>query len=111
MKPNNPTDKRVVPLLMLHGWPSSIIEFYNIIPLLTTRRKKIDFIFEVIAPSLPGFGFSGVPEKQDEKLTCESIGDILIKLMKKLKWDRFYVHCDDWSSLVAAMMTIKYPEK
>ena len=43
---------------MLHGWPGSVVEFQKIIPLLTTPRIEKDFVFEVIAPSLPGYGFS-----------------------------------------------------
>lgn len=49
-----------MPLLLLHGWPGSIREFYDFIPLLTTVNKKNNFVFEVIAPSLPGYGFSQV---------------------------------------------------
>lgn len=51
---------RVLPLLMLHGWPSSSKEFDKVIPMLTTQRTGYDFVFDVIAPDLPGFGFSEV---------------------------------------------------
>lgn len=51
---------KVVPLLMMHGWPSSSKEFVKVIPMLTTPRTGYDFVFEVIAPDLPGFGFSEV---------------------------------------------------
>lgn len=51
---------KVLPLLLLHGWPGSVREFYKLIPLLTTPKKDSDFVFEVIVPSLPGFGFSQV---------------------------------------------------
>lgn len=54
MKPNNPEGKRVVPLLLLHGWPGSVREFYDFIPLLTNPNDKSPVAFEVIAPSLPG---------------------------------------------------------
>lgn len=47
--------KKSVPLLMLHGWPGSVREFYEIIPLLTEKPLNgADFVFEVIVPSLPG---------------------------------------------------------
>ncbi|XP_046417481.1 juvenile hormone epoxide hydrolase 2-like [Neodiprion fabricii] len=49
---------RVLPLLLVHGWPGSIVEFQRIIPLLTIPRDDRDFIFELIIPSLPGYGFS-----------------------------------------------------
>lgn len=43
---------------MVHGWPGSVVEFQKIIPMLTTPRPDKDFVFEIIAPSLPGYGFS-----------------------------------------------------
>ena len=49
------------PLLLMHGWPGSIFEFLDIIPILTDPNKygiNSDFAFTVIAPSLPGFGLS-----------------------------------------------------
>ena len=48
----------VRPLLLVHGWPGSVLEFYKIIPLLTEQG------FHVIAPSIPGFGFSDAPQKK-----------------------------------------------
>lgn len=54
MKPNNPEGKRVVPLLLLHGWPGSVREFYEFIPMLTNPNDESPVAFEVIAPSLPG---------------------------------------------------------
>jgi juvenile hormone epoxide hydrolase len=61
VKPKIPAERKnikVYPLLMMHGWPGSVVEFQKIIPMLTTPRADKDFVFEVIAPSLPGYGFS-----------------------------------------------------
>lgn len=55
-----PSGVEVVPLLLLHGWPGSVREFYEAIPLLTAVSKDRNFAIEVIAPSLPGYGFSDV---------------------------------------------------
>jgi len=52
--------KKVLPLLLMHGWPGTVREFYDFIPLLTTPSDKSDYVFEVIAPSLPGYGWSQV---------------------------------------------------
>lgn len=52
--------QEVVPLLMLHGWPGSVREFYETIPYLTKPDRNRNFAVHVIAPSLPGFGFSDV---------------------------------------------------
>lgn len=61
VKPTNlPNNKnlKVLPLLMLHGWPGSVVEFQKIIPMLTKPWPNQNFVFEVIIPSLPGYGFS-----------------------------------------------------
>lgn len=50
----------MIPLLLLHGWPSTFRDFYDMIPLLTTPRDGYDFVFEVIVPSIPGFVYSQV---------------------------------------------------
>ncbi|CAH2216891.1 jg25379, partial [Pararge aegeria aegeria] len=52
-----------VPLLLMHGWPGSVREFYEAIPLLTKKAEGYDFVFEVIVPSLPGYGFSDILEE------------------------------------------------
>jgi juvenile hormone epoxide hydrolase len=55
--------RQVLPLLMMHGWPSSSKEFDKVIPILTSPKEGFDFIYEVIAVDLPGFGFSEVNVK------------------------------------------------
>lgn len=47
----------------MHGWPGSVREFYEIIPLLTTPHDKSEYVFEVVAPSLPGYGWSQVSKR------------------------------------------------
>lgn len=60
----------VRPLLLVHGWPGSFYEFYKMIPMLTDPAayggKKDDLAFEVICPSIPGFGFSDPPQKDGD---------------------------------------------
>lgn len=62
-KPTNAKGKKVVPLLLMHGWPGTVREFYDFIPLLTKGSDKSDYVFEVIAPSLPGYGWSQVSSR------------------------------------------------
>lgn len=50
----------VLPLLLMHGWPSSSKEFDRLIPMLTTPTEDYDIVFDVIAVDLPGFGYSEV---------------------------------------------------
>ena len=47
-------------LLLLHGWPGSVVEFLDIIPMLTTCRDGMP-VFNVVAPSMPGYGWSDPP--------------------------------------------------
>ena len=59
------------PLLLVHGWPGSVWEFYKIIPMLTNPSEyggSSEDAFEVIAPSIPGFGFSEAPRKKGKNI-------------------------------------------
>lgn len=80
-KPEVAAKKKVLPLLLLHGWPGSFVELTKIIPLLVSDSNDHDFVFEVIVPSLPGYGFSDPARKpglgtaemgyvHNVKLTC-----------------------------------------
>jgi pimeloyl-ACP methyl ester carboxylesterase len=52
-----------IPLLFLHGWPGHFAEVRKILPLLTNPESDDDPVFDVVAPSLPGFGFTSAPTK------------------------------------------------
>ncbi|MBN6054044.1 epoxide hydrolase N-terminal domain-containing protein [Nonomuraea sp. RK-328] len=59
-----------IPLILTHSWPNSIVEFMNVIgPLSDPRAHGLDpsIAFHVVAPSLPGFGFSPFSEPADER--------------------------------------------
>lgn len=62
-KSQRSTAGKIIPLLFVHGWPGSFIEVRKILPLLTNPEGDDDPVFDVVAPSLPGFGFSSAPEK------------------------------------------------
>lgn len=55
-----------IPLIMVHGWPGSFYEFYGLIPLLTEPSNPGDLVFEVVCPSIPGYGFSEAPHKKGD---------------------------------------------
>lgn len=100
---------KVIPILLLHSWPGSVREFYELIPQLVTPRKEFDFIFEVVAPSLPGFGYSEAAVIPG--LSTAQMGVIFKKLMKKLGHEKFYVHGGNWGFKIGRDMSISYPEK
>jgi microsomal epoxide hydrolase len=69
VRPKNlPEGVTAVPLLMVHGWPGSFYEFYRMIPLLTQPSNPDDIVFEVVCPSIPGYGFSEAPHKKGKWL-------------------------------------------
>ncbi|XP_029448936.1 epoxide hydrolase 1 [Rhinatrema bivittatum] len=99
--PHVPQGCSAKPLLMVHGWPGSFYEFYKVIPLLTDpagHSLSEDHIFEVICPSIPGYGFSEASHKQG----CDSVSvaRIFYKLMQRLGFSEFYAHGGDWGSLI-----------
>jgi len=94
---SNPT-----PLLLMHGWPGSVVEFLHIIEKLAHPEKfggKIEDAFDVIIPSLPGFGFSGRPSKP---IGPRKIAAILNKLMiEKLEYKNYLAQGGDWGATIA----------
>ncbi|KAK5642946.1 hypothetical protein RI129_009113 [Pyrocoelia pectoralis] len=108
VKPTKTNGKEVVPLLMLHGWPGSVREFYEVIPLLTTPQEGRDFVFEVIVPSLPGYGFSEAPSKPG--LDAPQMAAIFKTLMQRLGFKRFYIQGGDWGAVIGTYCAILYPE-
>ncbi|XP_063826654.1 juvenile hormone epoxide hydrolase-like [Ostrinia nubilalis] len=99
---------KVLPLLMLHGWPSSSKEFDKVIPMLTTPKDGYDFVYEVIAADLPGFGFSEGTNKPG--LNPVQMGIMLKNLMKRLGHEKFYIQAGDWGSQCASHMATLFPE-
>uniref|UniRef100_A0A182MA60 Epoxide hydrolase N-terminal domain-containing protein n=1 Tax=Anopheles culicifacies TaxID=139723 RepID=A0A182MA60_9DIPT len=98
--------KRIVPLLMLHSWPGSVREFYDIIPRLSNRTSDKEYVFDVIVPSLPGFGWSQGSSKPG--LSASKVAVIMKNLMARLGYRRFYVHGGDWGAIVGNLMAILF---
>ena len=90
------------PLLLMHGWPGSVVEFLHIIEKLAHPEKfggNIEDAFDVIVPSLPGFGFSGRPSKP---IGPRKIAEILNKLMtKNLEYKNYMAQGGDWGATIA----------
>ncbi|CAG9568746.1 unnamed protein product [Danaus chrysippus] len=108
VKPKVSKEVTVVPLLLLHGWPGSVREFYEAIPLLTKYSDDHEFVFEVIAPSLPGFGFSQASIRPG--LGPYQMSMIFKNLMKRLGHEKFYIQGGDWGAVIASAMATYYQE-
>ena len=102
------SNKKVIPLLIQHGWPGSIREFYEIIPKLIDTNNDTDFVFEAKTPSLAGFGWSEATTKKDFILL--EYATVLRNLMIQLGHKQFLVQGGDWGSIVGNYLTTLYPE-
>ncbi len=90
------------PLVLTHGWPGSIVEFHKVIEPLTEAG------FHVVAPSLPGFGFSGKP--REIGWGVERIAEAWGVLMARLGYDHYLAQGGDWGSAVTANVGRLDPE-
>ncbi|WKY09107.1 hypothetical protein Q1695_001900 [Nippostrongylus brasiliensis] len=102
--------KRVVPLLIVHGWPGNVFEFYKLIPMLTDPKKhgiKSEIAFEVVAPSIPGYGWAEQPKRTGfSQVVCARV---FRKLMERLGIKKFYLQGGDWGSLIVSNLAKLYP--
>jgi pimeloyl-ACP methyl ester carboxylesterase len=84
------------PLLITHGWPGSIVEFHKVIEPLVERG------FDVVCPSLPGYGFSGKPSRSGWGI--ERIATAWDTLMGTLGYERFGAQGGDWGAAVTTQI-------
>jgi microsomal epoxide hydrolase len=104
--------KNSIPLLLIHGWPGSIFEFNDLIPLLTSPDKndlKDHLAFDLIIPSLPNVGFSFSPKQKP--LDLNGISKHFIKLMKTLDYQKYFIQGGDLGSFIASIMAVNVPKE
>jgi len=102
-----------LPLLLSHGWPGSVLEFYKIIPMLTDPSRfgadPAD-AFTVVAPSLPGYTLSFQPNQP--RFSIEQVADCFASLMTDvLGFKGFVAQGGDWGAFVASRLGYAYPER
>ena len=94
-----------LPLLMTHGWPGSVIEFHKAIgPLIdpVAHGGASTDAFHVVAPSLPGFGFSDKPTRTGWNV--ERIAAAWDVLMRRLGYDSYVAQGGDWGAIVSSAL-------
>ena len=100
-----------LPLLLTHGWPGSVVEFLDLIdPLAHPERFGGDIgdAFDVVVPSLPGYGFSGRPRAP---MGPRAIADLFHRLMTEaLEYERYGTQGGDWGSLVASWQGVDHAD-
>ena len=90
------------PILLTHGWPGSVIEFLEVIPRLAAAG------FDVVVPSLPGYGWSGPPPGP---IGPASVARMWRTLMTEaLGYDRFFAQGGDWGSIVTSQLGIAHAD-
>jgi pimeloyl-ACP methyl ester carboxylesterase len=102
--------KNALPLIITHGWPGSIIEQSKIIGPLTDPTAyggKEEDAFDVVIPSLPGYGFSGKPAV--DGWDPQKIAKAWVELMKRLGYTRFVAQGGDWGNAVTEQMALLAP--
>ena len=97
-----------LPLLVVHGWPGSIVEFLDVIPRLTSPEASAD-AFHVVAPSLPGYGFSGPTRTRG--WDCGRIARAFVELMQRLGYARYGAQGGDWGAQVVTRIGALDPDR
>lgn len=103
-------NKNALPIIITHGWPGSIIEQLKLIDPLTNPTAHggtEDEAFDVVIPSLPGYGFSGKPTELG--WDPARIARAWTVLMKRLGYSRFVAQGGDWGDAVTEQMAVQAP--
>jgi pimeloyl-ACP methyl ester carboxylesterase len=100
-----------MPLLLTHGWPGSILEFLDVIPLLTAPEAhggRASDAFHVVAPSLPGYGFS--EPTRTRGWNVPRTARAFAELMGRLGYERYGAQGGDWGAQVATSIGALDPQ-
>ena len=105
------TNPNAMPLILTHGWPGSIVEFLKLIGPLTDPVAfggQVEDSFDVVIPSLPGFGFSGKPTETG--WTVSRIAAAWATLMTRLGYSAWAAQGGDWGSVVTTALGVLRPD-
>ena len=102
--------ENALPMIVTHGWPGSVIEQMKIIEPLTNptaRGGSASDAFDLVIPSLPGYGFSGKPTTNDWEPA--HIARAWTTLMRRLGYTKFVAQGGDWGNAVSEVMALQAP--
>src|SRR3712207_446701 len=102
--------ENALPLIVTHGWPGSVIEQLKIIGPLTdptAHGGSAEDAFDVVIPSMPGYGFSGKPTSTG--WGPERMGRAWAELMERLGYARYLAQGGDWDAFVVDQMVLQAP--
>lgn len=91
-------------ILLLHGFPTSSHMFRNLIPALSDK-------YHVVAPDLPGFGFSDAPDRKQFKYTFENLASVIGRFTQAIGLSRFALYIFDYGAPVGLRLALANPER
>jgi len=91
-------------LLLLHGFPTSSHMFRNLIPALADR-------YNVVAPDLPGFGFSDAPDRKSFRYTFENLAKAIDSFTQSIGLQRYAIYVFDYGAPVGLRLALAHPER
>jgi pimeloyl-ACP methyl ester carboxylesterase len=91
-------------LLLLHGFPASSFQYRELIPLLADK-------YRIIAPDLPGFGFTEVPEKRQYKYTFDALAKTILAFTDALGLKRYALYVFDYGAPTGFRLAMAHPER
>ena len=91
-------------ILLLHGFPTSSHMFRNLIPALADR-------YHVVAPDLPGFGFSDAPGRKDFSYTFENLARVIDRFSQAIGLENYAIYVFDYGAPVGLRLALAHPEK
>ena len=102
--------ENALPVIITHGWPGSIIELLAVIDPLTNptaHGASTADAFDVVIPSMPGYGYSGKP--QETGWGPDRIARAWVELMRRLGYNRYVAQGGDWGAIVTDLMAVQAP--
>jgi pimeloyl-ACP methyl ester carboxylesterase len=102
--------ENALPLIITHGWPGSIFELVKVIGPLTdptAHGGRAEDAFDLVLPSLPGYGFSAKPHATG--WGPERMGRAWAELMKRLGYTRYVAQGGDWGAVISQVMALQQP--
>ncbi|MFI4988740.1 MAG: epoxide hydrolase family protein [Alphaproteobacteria bacterium] len=103
---------RPLPLIISHGWPGSFVEMVKLIPLLAdpaAHGGRAEDAFDVVVPSLPGYGFSDRP--REAGMNPSAIAALWVRLMSTLGYERFAAQGGDWGAAVSSALGLDHAKR
>ena len=102
--------ENALPVILIHGWPGSVVEMLNVVGPLTdptAHGASAEDAFDVVIPSIPGYGFSGKPTTSG--WGPDRVASASLELMKRLGYTRFVAQGGDWGAVIVDLMGVQAP--